>query len=1019
MRVAAPVQRRLKDACPFKLLIFSRAYMCHMTAKEKQGSIAGVFKSRCRDWKESTANFEQVLKTRFGDDNTWWPRQELYNGEYSMIMFECVDQVDTKAHKLTEGVFQEFQNDFMAAYSHLPSVALQMYGQWRFMDQAMTIRDFVAQDGNQLLLLDSRNRESIAELYKKSVAKAKEAKSGGHPSATKGVAVENGSSDSDSLEDLLGLSHTDEANKTKENDLRWNLPADLERELKKEEVQPLWQAYEELKHFTSLLHTFDKLPPSEIFDPTDAPPEGPRMDQYDASALAFMKKKVLELHKNKIEYSEQNKMWLWEAIIRKGQQKDHEGLHNKGDEKKANSEGVQGVVHGSNTALQSEKDKNHKHLILASRLLLMYLGNEMQWEHRRRHAHCLAVIKKIESSATFKDLATNLREGSDGYIFLFHNNMALLDFIDNMSGKWFETIDHKKPTRRGTIEICVRSEVLDKEKQETSSDVGGAAKALADFLRSEQKKASEAFQKSESMLDFACDEEKLLAIYDLINSPYVHVGNLHDLKDIEHKLERMAITDRLPPENSMEALVLLRRAWTLVDMFKANGTYYKRIAKTAYALLLLIGIIIVCITVFSVNSRGTEREMDEEWTADVLLFVALFGSFLTGLVTMMDPTRKWLQLRGAQLGLESEIWLFRTRSGEYMSTTTISFGQNVEEHRAAEFFKKSMLLAYGKLQQSSGLADTSFFSMQTTTDDVEDIYTLESDTEDEKASLQSGIKKAVAVKITSTEKPALKAHRFPKHGADTGAPRTQTRIAWEHRSSKLKQMEKNIKFEHKQYNPNFMEALNNLRKDGKMRIDTAEDEAKKLCTPGKERPLENEDNFHSPVDSDSYITWRLVPALGYYHSQIPMYFRRRRMFQALILLSSIAVGIFAAIGWAEWTAIISSISGWRQASCWNLPDDVKFLALIHNVRGKLYSVYTNGIRPTDKLNAQIQNRLVLETEDLLTCEHAAWMSDAQQAAKMLKNANTGAKDTSKSGGGTADDAGVASPRDEADHRKKE
>mmetsp|Transcript_59776 Transcript_59776/g.142259 ORF Transcript_59776/g.142259 Transcript_59776/m.142259 type:complete len:1275 (+) Transcript_59776:53-3877(+) len=930
LRVAAPVQRRYKDACPFKLLIFSRAYMCHMTAESKKETTAGRFRKKCDMWRESKADFEGALKKRYGHDSTWWPRQELYTGEYSMIMFECVDY---KSGSLTEQVFLEFQNDFMVAYSHLPSVALQMYGQWKFMENSPTIRDFVEQDGNQLLLLDSRDRPSLQQLYYAKLKKLRDKRK---------EESKNEEDPKQQEEDPEALMET-ELNLGVHPDFRWNLPEDLMEQIK--DIGPLYKAYEDLRNFASLLHTFE-----------DGAHEGPRMDQYDASALAFVKNQVLELHKDKEkigDYSEQNKMWLWEAIIRKGQQKDHEAS-NKDDS-------------------SNEKEKKQKELICAARLLMMYLGNEMQWEHRMRHKHCKDCVAKIRSSTTFEELAANLKQGTTGYLFLFHFHQALEKFVAGHS-QWFKLVEHDKPTPRGTKEIALKSED-ERRGHPQGDDAKGAAEAVAKFLGGEQQKGQKMFEVQESMLDFAADEEKWLAIYDLIASPYVHVGNLHDLKDIEHKLERMAITDRLPAENTMEALVLIRRAWTLVDIFKKSGTQYKWIAKTSYALLLLVGIVIVCITVYSTNSKGTDREVNEEFSADLLLFVALAGSFITGVVTMMDPTRKWLQLRGAQLSLESEIWQFRTRSGEYMSTATMSLGQNEEEHRAATLFKQSMLLTYGKLQQSSGLSDTSFFSMQTTTDDVEDIFNMEHGEDGD-----------------NTQNPAA-LHRSKS-----------TRVAWQKRTKKLEKMEKKVKFLHKQYNPNFIKDLEKMRRDGPNNVNL--------------RPLENEDNFHSPVDSDSYITWRLMPALSYYHSQIPVYFWRRRVFQALILLSSIAVGVFAALGWAEWSAIISSISvalaAWQEFVGY-----AKKLERYSSVAAALENHLTwwQSLRPTDKLNAQIQNQLVQQTEDLLTSEHSAWMSDAQQAAKMLKNANAAAKSTKPK---ESSPEGLSSPRGEdPEHGKKE
>mmetsp|Transcript_6364 Transcript_6364/g.15346 ORF Transcript_6364/g.15346 Transcript_6364/m.15346 type:complete len:1312 (-) Transcript_6364:168-4103(-) len=897
LRVAAPVQRQYKDNCPFKLLIFARAFMCHKTATEGfgAGTVAGKFRERCRFWRDSKADFDVAMTARFGDDTAWWPRQELYTGEYSMIMFECVDQ---ESNKLTESVFLEFQNDFMVAYSHLPAVALQMYGQWRFMGNADTIRDFVEQ-GNQLLLLDSRDRAAYNNPKWAEVGEEDEAE-----------------------------------------ECRWNIPDDLYETiygnalLNTPGIQELQEAHQDLGKFARLLHTKAE--------------DGPRLDQYDASALAYVKKKMQDRYEKEAgnhsdgDTSKQKKYFLWEAIIRKGQSKDHES---------------QKKVKGA----EDEAKRRQKELIAAARLLMMYLGHEQEWESRMRHQFCIDCIDKLKTAKSFEDLKKYLREGTVGFSFLFHYQQALYDFA-KANAAWFEVVKHPKPTKHGTSELVIKD-------LRSNEDLPAAVEAVSAFLSKQQQKGQTRFFPGETMLAFAADEEKWLAIYDLIKSRYVHTGNLHDLKEIEHKLEMMAITDRLPKENSMEALVLIRRGWTLVDIFKVNGTWYKRLAKISYAFLLVIGITIVCITVWTANFKNEKEGLDEDLSQRILLLVALLGSFITGLVTMLDPTRKWLQLRGAQLGLESEIWQFRTRSGEYMSTATMSLGRNEEEHRAASLFKRSMLMTYGKLQQSAGLSDTSFFALSTTTDDVEDIF------------------------------------QFDDEGPAPAKPGKKPKTAWESRSTKLKGMERKVRFTHKQYNANFIDDMKRLadaegqcrrllekrsRADPQQVVAQDLEIGKVMGVVSDLRPLEGEDNHHSPVDPDNYIRWRLMPAVHYYHLQIPVYAWRRRMFQALIMLSSIGVACLAALQYAEWTAIVSSCSvalaAWQEFVGY-----AKKLERYSSVAAALENHLTwwQSLRPTDKLNSQLQGLLVQNTEDLLTSEYSAWMSDAQQAAKMLKDASTG------------------------------
>lgn len=54
-------------------------------------------------------------------------------------------------------------------------------------------------------------------------------------------------------------------------------------------------------------------------------------------------------------------------------------------------------------------------------------------------------------------------------------------------------------------------------------------------------------------------------------------------------LDRVARVDRLPPENTLEALYTLRDCWDHVDLFTKISRWNKRLSKYGYILTLLIG----------------------------------------------------------------------------------------------------------------------------------------------------------------------------------------------------------------------------------------------------------------------------------------------------------------------------------------------------------------------------------------------------------------------------------------------
>eukprot|EP00443_Scrippsiella_acuminata_P087970 CAMPEP_0115380934 /NCGR_PEP_ID=MMETSP0271-20121206/5306_1 /TAXON_ID=71861 /ORGANISM="Scrippsiella trochoidea, Strain CCMP3099" /LENGTH=157 /DNA_ID=CAMNT_0002804189 /DNA_START=102 /DNA_END=575 /DNA_ORIENTATION=+ len=69
----------------------------------------------------------------------------------------------------------------------------------------------------------------------------------------------------------------------------------------------------------------------------------------------------------------------------------------------------------------------------------------------------------------------------------------------------------------------------------------------------------------------------------------------------------------------------------------------------------------------------------------LLLATGLTASFVTSVTTLVDPGRKWMTLRGAELAIQSELWKFRTRTGEYQGpSSAFNFAQREEAERKAK-----------------------------------------------------------------------------------------------------------------------------------------------------------------------------------------------------------------------------------------------------------------------------------------------------------------------------------------------
>jgi hypothetical protein len=202
-------------------------------------------------------------------------------------------------------------------------------------------------------------------------------------------------------------------------------------------------------------------------------------------------------------------------------------------------------------------------------------------------------------------------------------------------------------------------------------------------------------------------------LLDLFQLDCVYSNNLDDTHRITQTIASVAKIDRLPSENSVEALVILQSAWDRVDMYSRTAKQCKKVTKALYVCLLLIGFIVSTITVVSLNERlhsipGDEALIDADTLSQAVIGLSLFGSLVGSVVSFMNPGLRWQQLRGAALSLECEIWRFRTRTGQYSTSTKAGFGRYSKE---AERKLLSHLETINEhVSQSATVMETTFFS---------------------------------------------------------------------------------------------------------------------------------------------------------------------------------------------------------------------------------------------------------------------------------------------------------------------
>mmetsp|Transcript_78137 Transcript_78137/g.253566 ORF Transcript_78137/g.253566 Transcript_78137/m.253566 type:complete len:430 (+) Transcript_78137:199-1488(+) len=156
LRVAAPVQRQLGDACPFKVLFFLRAPLFDLMSNDSSTCVYH-FKDQCKHWMRASKDHEQAAKNKYGEDGAFHPHGNIIPGYYCVIMFESLSK--DGSCRISEEAGNRFQNDFISSLADThPVIGLQTLGTHN-MDFLLAVADHASR-GMPLMLLDSRDRHS-------------------------------------------------------------------------------------------------------------------------------------------------------------------------------------------------------------------------------------------------------------------------------------------------------------------------------------------------------------------------------------------------------------------------------------------------------------------------------------------------------------------------------------------------------------------------------------------------------------------------------------------------------------------------------------------------------------------------------------------------------------------------------------------------------------------------------------------------------------------------------------------
>lgn len=168
----------------------------------------------------------------------------------------------------------------------------------------------------------------------------------------------------------------------------------------------------------------------------------------------------------------------------------------------------------------------------------------------------------------------------------------------------------------------------------------------------------------------------------LVKHSNTHSTNVGDIEDSRKLVRELVRLDRLPQKECMEGLLLLRDAWDEYDAKLYWASKYKIRSKVYYVILLSLGIFTVLCTTLEAISRATEiclsyraaskcaeedlyLDMDPTVWTKAIFAQSLVASILVSLTNFANPAQRWRHLRSCCSNLESAIWQYRTRAGDF------------------------------------------------------------------------------------------------------------------------------------------------------------------------------------------------------------------------------------------------------------------------------------------------------------------------------------------------------------------
>lgn len=415
-----------------------------------------------------------------------------------------------------------------------------------------------------------------------------------------------------------------------------------------------------------------------------------------------------------------------------------------------------------------------------------------------------------------------------------------------------------------------------------------------------------------------------LMLFHFFTSPCIFSSSIHNLGNCKAVLNSVVRIDRLPESNSLQANLTLQDAYDHIEVYHRAAGQYKFITKVSYAILLFAGVMITAASLGESNSSALNNGV----ASGLILAMSLLASTIGAFVAFMNPAQRWQQLRGAALKMESNIWKFRTRSGEYRVSRSDLFAE------ADKQLFESMSQIKANVFEGGDVKSTSFFG--------------------ERFSLN----------LHEQHPPGSRGFGF-KEASVSGSFQLTANSPVE---LILKDCDGNGKLSLHEIATQKTKVVEDKRRPGNAGLDT----------------------HYSPLQPEAYISARIEPALAFYANRIPKNSRVVKVSKIILVLGSVSGVVLVLYSLSRWAAAISiltsGVAAWLEFNG-ALSKTSRYSAVVDGLQTLV--VWWKTLDVIDRSVVKNIDSLVQTAEDIIKSEHEVWASIAARANKLLNEAADG------------------------------